>query len=328
MLETARVVGLAHGVLVRHLLGADEVAAAQLNAVDADLPCGFVHQPLDVEDGLGPAGAAVRAGGRLIRQHGFEMKVDHRHVVHAGLHPGAYQQLNRHARARGVGAHVGVRVHAQREDFAARVQRQFGLRLHVAPVRGAEEFLAALAHPAHGLSRGARGPGDDHVFGVRAGLHAKAAAHVAHAHAHVLGLERQRGGDGAAHGRGHLRAGVHVEPRAVPRGAQRARLQRERGQALVRDVQLDDVRGLVERRLRGRCVAVARLAGDVVGRGLGHRRVGRQCGGQRGHGGQLVVIDHHAVGRVLGLLQRVGHHGDHRLAHVAHGLVRQRAAHG
>ena len=327
-LEAADVVGLAHGVGVGHLLGADEVAPPQGDAVDAGLARRLVHQALDVEDGLGPAGAAVGAGGRLVRQHGAEVKVDHWHVVDAGLHPGADQQLDRHPRGQGVGPHVGVRLHPQRQDAAIGRQRQLGVGPHVAPVGGGEELLAALAAPAHRPAGVARGPGDDHVLGVEAGLHAEAAADVAHAHAHRLGRQAQRAGNGAAHRRGHLRAGVHVQSLAVPGSAHGARLQRQRGQPLVGDVERHHVRRLREGRLRRRRVAVARLAGDVVGRGGAHRRrAAGQRGGQRGHGGQLLVVHHHRLGGVARLLQAVGHHGGHGLAHVAHHLVRQRPPH-
>ena len=69
VLELAGVVDLAHRVGVGHLLGPDEVAPAQLDAVDAGLARGLVHQPLDGVDGLGPAGAAVGAGRRGVGQH-------------------------------------------------------------------------------------------------------------------------------------------------------------------------------------------------------------------------------------------------------------------
>ena len=69
LLELADVVGLAHRVLVRHLLGPDEVAPAQRDAVDAGLARRLVHQPLDDVDRLGPAGAAVGAGGRGVGEH-------------------------------------------------------------------------------------------------------------------------------------------------------------------------------------------------------------------------------------------------------------------
>ena len=78
LLELAAVVGLRHRVRVRHLLGPDHVAAAQLGRVELHLARRRVHQPLDDVDRLGPAGAAIGAGRRGVGQHGGEVEVDRR----------------------------------------------------------------------------------------------------------------------------------------------------------------------------------------------------------------------------------------------------------
>jgi hypothetical protein len=82
----------------------------------------------------GRPGAAVGAGGRRVGQHAWKWK-SMADVVDAGLHPGADQQLDGDAGAGGIGAHVGQRLHAQRQDAAVGVERQFGTRaLDVAAV--------------------------------------------------------------------------------------------------------------------------------------------------------------------------------------------------
>ena len=218
-------------------------------------------------------------------------------------------------------------MHAQPQDGAVGGQRQLDVSLHVAPVRGAEEFFTALARPGHRAAGGARGQGDDHVLGVGAGLHAKAAADVGHAHAHLLGFGLQGLGHGRAHAGGHLRAEVHLHAAIrIGPGAYCARLDRQRSQALVRDVELDHVRRALKGRRAGRRIAVARLAGQVVGCVGQHARRAVQRRGQSGHRRQFFVVDPHGLGGVLGLLQSVGHHGGHRLADKAHHLVRQRRA--
>src|SRR5664280_2184648 len=68
-LEAAAVVGLGQRVLVRHLRRRDHVAAAQLGRVEPELARRRIHQALDDVDRLGPAGAAVGAGRRRVRQH-------------------------------------------------------------------------------------------------------------------------------------------------------------------------------------------------------------------------------------------------------------------
>ncbi len=109
-------------------------------------------------------------------------------------------------------------------------------------------------------------------------------------------------------------------------GEHRARLDGERGHALVGDVQLDHMAGLGESGGRGLGAAVAHLGGDVAGAFIAQQR--RAFGGgalEVHHHGQLVVIDHHGLGGIAGLLKRFGDHGRHRLADEAGALMRQGA---
>ena len=132
MLKAACVIHLSHRVLVGHLLRLDEVAAAQRDAVHADLAGGFIHQSLHDVNRLGPACAAIGTRGSRVGDHRPVAKIDGLNVVHAGLHPGANQRLNRHTHAHRIGAHVGQRMHAQRQNFAVGIQRQGGAGLHIA----------------------------------------------------------------------------------------------------------------------------------------------------------------------------------------------------
>ena len=105
--ELAAVIGLAHRVAVGHLIGPDHVAAAQFGRVHLHLACGGVEQTFDDVDGLGPAGAAVGAGGGGVRQHRADLQVDGRDVVDAGQDPRADQQLDGHTGTGDVAAHIG-----------------------------------------------------------------------------------------------------------------------------------------------------------------------------------------------------------------------------
>ena len=67
--EVAAVVGEDEPGLERHRGGRDQVAAAQLDGIDAELARGDVDHALDRERRLGPAGAAVGAGGRGVGEH-------------------------------------------------------------------------------------------------------------------------------------------------------------------------------------------------------------------------------------------------------------------
>ena len=67
-----------------HLLRPDEVATAQVGAVDAQLPRGDVDQPLAGEARLGRSRPAVRGGGALVRGRADDVDVDVRDVVEPG----------------------------------------------------------------------------------------------------------------------------------------------------------------------------------------------------------------------------------------------------
>src|SRR6185437_4748849 len=62
----ADIIGPAGPRLMRHRRWRDEIAAAQLGAVDAAVARRLIDEPLDDVDRLGPSGAAIRYGGRGI----------------------------------------------------------------------------------------------------------------------------------------------------------------------------------------------------------------------------------------------------------------------
>ena len=330
LLERAAVVGLAELVLVRHLLGPDHVAATQLGGIELHLARRRVEQPLDDVDRLRPARAAVGAGRRRVRQHRLEVLVDDADVVDAGRDPRADQQLDRDARRRRIGADVGERAHAQRQRLAVAVERELGVAADVAPGRARQELLAAIGLPVHRPAERARRMGDDDVFRVHAGLHAEAAADVADEDVNLLLLDvRQCAGETCRDRGRHLVADSNRQPPRcrVERGDGAARLHRHRRNALVDEVELDADGGARERGRRLLGIAVAHLGGDVVGSvGRERGRAGRGRGGDVGDGGQLLVLDDHAVDRIARGLARFGDDGDDRLADVARHFVSERAA--
>ena len=325
--EGAVVVDLAHRVLVRELLAPDHVAAAQFGRVDLHRARGGVEQALGGVDGLGPAGAAVGAGGSGVRQHRGQVQVDQRDVVDAGRDPGADQQLDRDAGGAGVGTHVGQRADAQREHAAVGVERHLGVAHQVAAGSGAEEVFHALGLPLHRALQVLGREGHHHVLGVDAGLHAEAAADVAHHHAHGLGAQAGDGIDDAgAHGGRHLARQPHGEAAVVEAGEHAARLHRAGGQALVHQVELHAVRGTREGGVDRGGVAVAGLGDDVVGHAFAQQR---RTGGDGAlgvhHRGQRFDLHQHGIGRGARSLAAGGDDGHHRLADVPHHVQRQRA---
>ena len=90
---------------VRHLALGDEVAAPELDAIDAEVLCDDVEQPLAEEIGLESAGPAVGAHGRLVGDHQGDVDANVRDAVRPGGH------LRDVARGRhAVGAHIGTRI--------------------------------------------------------------------------------------------------------------------------------------------------------------------------------------------------------------------------
>ena len=269
-LELARVIGLAHGVFVGHLVRLDEIAAAQGHAVHADLAGGFVHEPFHDEDGFRPPRTPVGAGGRGVGHHGFVVEINRLDVIHAGLHPGANQDLDSHACTGGISAHVAQRGHPQRQNFAAGIQSQSRISLHVSPVVAGQKFFTALGGPLHGALDGTGAIGHHHIFGVSAGLHAKAAAHVAHHHAHGGFFQAQAGADRIPHARRHLSAHADGEATRVciHRAQHRAWLQRESRHALVDDIEFDNVLCAGKCSVYRRSAAVAGFGRNVIGGGI------------------------------------------------------------
>ena len=252
------------------------------------------------------------------------MQVHHGDVVDAGGHEGAQHQRDHAARGGGAAARVGPGALAHRQHATSGVQRQLALGQPVAPVHRRAELLQPLRAPAHGHAQLPRRPGHHQVLGVQAGLHAEAAAHVAHLHPHVLGLQaRQQRGQRVADAGGHLVADGHQQPAraGLGLGHRHPRLDRRGRQALVGDLHPHHVRGAGEGGLAGCGVAVATLGHHVVRRALQHlRRIRRERGAQVGDDRQLLVVHQHGLGRVHRLGAGVGHHRRHRLAHVVHGV--------
>ena len=192
LLEFSGIVNLPHRAGVGHLLRRDQIAAADLDRVHAELSRRGVEQALDQIDRLGTAGAAIGGGRGGVGQHRVELQVDRPDVVDAGGDPGADQHLNDDAGRSGVGAHVGERAHAIGEHLAVRVEREFGAALDIAALGRGEEFLDAFGGPSHRALQGARGEGDDDVLGIKPRLHAEPAADVVDDDAD-LGLRECRG---------------------------------------------------------------------------------------------------------------------------------------
>ena len=221
-------------------------------------------------------------------------------------------------------------MHAQGQNTAVSRQGQLSLGVDITAGGTAEKLFTAFGNPFHGAFKRPGTPGGHRILGVDPAFHAKATAHIAHRHAHLIARQAQhilaqRGLDT----RGHL--GAHTQHQtAIARVDQcknRSRLQRQRRQALVTERQAHHMCRTGEGPGGRIGVTVAHFGRNIVGGLVAHHR---RAGGQRlvqvHHHRQFIVVDHHRFGGVAGLLQRVGEHHRHSLANVAHPLEGQRPA--
>ena len=126
----------------------DQIAAAELDAVDAEIARRHVEQALAKEIGLEPPRPAIGADRRLVGDMQRHVDADVRNAV------GARQHLRDVARARRavgaqIGADVGMGVAAQRQDRAVALAGDLELAFGVARVIGGDQMLAAVLDPFH-----------------------------------------------------------------------------------------------------------------------------------------------------------------------------------
>ena len=195
-------------------------------------------------------------------------------------------------------------------------------------MRVGEEGLGAVAGPLHRTADLLGGPQRHHLLGVDEDFRAEAAADVGRHHPQLVLLrdvvERRQHEAGDMR---ILRGRVEREMlfRLVIFGDRRARLHRVRNQAVVGDVERDDIGRRLEGGI-GRAFVADGPVVDHVARGfrVQLRRARLDRGANVRNGGQFLVIDDHGLGRVLGLVLGLGDHDRDRLADEAHGFRRHR----
>ena len=304
--------------LVRKVL--DEIAPADLVLAQAHLPTATRHQALKQVGGFGATGTAVGIDRCGVGEPGVHLHINLRRAVLAGQQRGV--QNGRHGRRKGgqISTHVGVGVHAQRQELAVLVHRHLGVARMVTAMRVADKGFAAVGRPLDRAVELFRGPGQAHVFGVKVNLGAEAAAHVRGDHAHLV--LRQAHHKGSHQKTLDVRVLVGHVQRVVVGGAvvvteRGARFHGVRNQAVVRQVQLRHVGSAGKSGIDLRLVAQRPVVAMVVGRGI------VQGGGLGGFGhvdnrAEHLVVHINQLGSVLRLLQRFGHHHGDVVTDIAH----------
>ena len=301
----------------RHRRARHEVAAAQLGAVDAGDGGGAVEEALHDVDILEPSDAAIDADRHGVGDEALEGEMRRRDGVDAAEHAHDVADGGGRLARPQMRAHGAAPLDLQRQDAAVAVERERAARAVVAALRVAEEALRALAAPADGAAEGARGVRQGDVFGIGGGARAEAAADIAADDAHALARQAEGGGDALGLRMDALRAELQGEAaaRRIVRGEAGARLEEGDDEALVDELERDDMRGAGEGGVgRG---AIAGLVGEepVRGQRVPDQRGARRVGfGEVGDGEERLVLDRDALG---GLLRRL----EHRRDDERHGLA-------
>ena len=306
-----------HRSLVRPTV--DEIAFADFVLRQAQLPAAAGHQSLKQVGGLRPAGAAVGIHRHGVGEPGVDLDIN----LRAGVLPGQQRgvQNGRHRRGKGgqVSAQVGVGVHPHRQELAIGIHRHLGVADMVAAMGIGQERLGALAGPLDAAVDLLGSPGQGHILGVQVDFRAEAATHVGRNHANlVLGQAQHKGGHQQSLDMrvliGHIQ-GVLLGGPAVTANRS-ARLHGVGHQAVIDQVKLGDMGRRGKGSIHLRLVTERPLVAMVVWRDLVQRhRFGSIT--YIDHRAQRFVIHLHGLGGVFGLLQGLGNHHRHLVAHVA-----------
>ena len=230
----------------RELLGLDPVLAAQLERVHAQLDGELVHDPLDGERRLGPAGAAVGVGGHLVGEDAVALEPVGRELVDAREHERAQDRDARGDQPQ-VGAHVGEQPDLEALDVALAVGGDVDVLDLVAAVVGGHQRLAAGLGPLDRLAEPAGHQEREHLLRGDLQLAAEAAADVGGDDPQLVL------GDAGDHRQHHpqdvrdLGRRPHREVVALRLDDDRARLHERRDQPLLDEPPADDDLGVGER---------------------------------------------------------------------------------
>ena len=310
-------------MLVGELVGLDEVGAAHLGAVLAEVGRDRVHRPLHHEAALRPAGTAV---GRDDDGVGVERLEDD--AVVEGL-VGAEQLRRGDDRddqpVRRVRAVVVPELDVEAEHAAVVVEADLDVVHLRALVGRGDEVLAAVLGELHRPAQRHRGQRDEELLGPRVvDLHAEAAADVGGDHVDLGEVEAELGGDAAAHAGRGLGRRPHGEAGGVgvPARDGAAALHRRTGRPLDVELERQGVRGLGD---GGAGVAVLLLhpRPHVAGHVVVDEAVGRAGRGDADDRLEVVVRDADPGHCVLGDVAVDGDHEGDGLADVVHLVLRQ-----
>ena len=320
----AAVVGDSADRVERECVSRDEVLAAHLGGVHADLVSEPVHHPLDQVCGLGPAGTAVRVDRRRVGVGPAHFVVERRDPVRARHDEHVEDRRDARGERLEVRADVGDRAHAQAENRAIALRRKLDVRDVVAPVDGREVTLAPLLGPLHRSPESLREESHEELLGVDLELAAEAAADLGCDHAHLVLSEAEVERRDELDEVRDLGGGPERELAGLELRRDRPRLDRVRDQSLVDDPLTDLDLGVLERLVD--VATLDRIREDEVGAELlvNDRRPRLERLHRVDHDRKRLVVDRDQVGCALGRLARVGDDRGDRVARVPRLVGRDR----
>ena len=167
---------------IGHLSFRDQIAAAEFDAVDAEIVRRHVEQTFAKEIRFEPSRPAIGADRGLVGDQERHAHVD----VGDAIRP--RQDLRGVARAgravgADIGADIGLGMAAQRENGAVAVAGDLELAGDVAGVVGGGQMLPAVLDPFHGTADVPRGERDEEILRIELAAHTEAAADVVLDHA-------------------------------------------------------------------------------------------------------------------------------------------------
>ncbi len=296
----------------------DEVLLAQIEGIDAHLPRGDFHQPLDHESRLRAPRPAVGVNRGRICIDSIDLAVDRRDGILTGEERGVEICRNGRREGRHVGAEIGNRLHAQAQNFALIVQSHLRARNMIAAMSVGQERLRTTGNPSHRPADPSRCPQADHFLGIDEDLGAEPSTHIRRYHAQlVLGRHAHECGD---HKPGDVRVLRRIPERkrigaCIVLADGRARLDRIRHQPIVDELQPGHMLGRLDcafgRSRISKMPAVNRVLGSNVvdlrsTLRLRLRRIDDRV--------QQLIIHFHLLCGIHGLRESLGNDHGHRIA--------------
>ena len=221
----------------------DQVAAADIDRVDAEGGGRLVHQAFEREGDHRPRHAAIGRHGAGVGEHAARAALIGAEIVRPRQLRHGHQRLDAAGgRETGIGADIGDHVGLERDQLGVLVEGAGERDGLVAAVKGGDQVLAPVLGPGHRTLELARQPHQHDVFGRERHLLAEAAADVGRDHAQIGLRHAEHVGDGGAHEMRHLRgAGQrHAAGRRIEGGVAGARLHRRRVLPVRARVEFDD----------------------------------------------------------------------------------------